>query len=198
MRKKNRLLMAMATILVLLITSCSSSNQEVNVSNILLESQRVSKMYTTEVDISGNVSLDNQKVARILGISVKIGDRKVDVPITMKAKAYIDLAKLNKSDIKIKGKDVCVTLPAPVLEFTAYGSGTPQEDVSWYRSSFSDKEIDKLKKYAFDEYEHKTLARQEAIMESAKNQAIYWFEDLLTKMGYENIEIEFKRNSLIN
>lgn len=124
----------------------------------------------------------------------KIGDRKILISVKAKAKAGIDLTKMNDKDIVEKDdKTIQLILPAPeVISFDMSPSDirTEMTDINGLRMEFSQEE--KVKILQMGEQSIRREMMESNILQDAQKNARVFLTDFYKDMGYENVIIDFK------
>jgi len=161
-----------------------------------------SKLYTAEVRMQKVVvAEDPLKIGgSIFGadfdINIPAGDRKIAIPMKATVKAYIDLSKISKDNVKIDGQDIIIELPDPGIELisTEINHDEVKKDVSFFRSNFSDEEITKFSKQGRSEI-IKAIPKS-GILDKAKSGAAAVIVPMLTQLGYKdkNIRVVFNES----
>jgi hypothetical protein len=125
----------------------------------------------------------------------KVGERKILFSCTATMKAGIDLAEFNADDVVINNseKSITVTLPKPkVLAFNmpAEKAKLEYEKVSGMRFEFTPEERNNLLKQG----EESILADAEnlGVLKDAEENAKVFFEALLTRAGFESVNLKFE------
>lgn len=200
------------TFLSLLLTACSTKEQQKTdegeyqsidtVPMLIMQVQKCSKLYTTEIKVHKIVTHDD--VIRLKGsvlqqeynIKIPLGERKIAIPMNATLKAYIDFSQFSEKDIERNGDRLTLLLPDPKVVMTS--SKIDQKNVREYvalaRSRFSDAEM--------TNYEQQGRAAiiqsipELGIIDLAKENAARVLVPMLAQMGYkeENITITFRKD----
>ncbi len=119
------------------------------VSSLVLQVQKCSRIYTTEMKIHKIVTHDD--VIRLKGtilaqdfnIRMPLGDRKIAIPMDATLKAYIDLSDFSEKNVEHIGQKIIITLPDPqvILTSSKIDQKGIREFVGLVRSHFTDEEM---------------------------------------------------------
>ncbi len=125
----------------------------------------------------------------------RFGDRKILIRVKAKAKAGIDLTKMNDKDVEVtdEGKTVKLLLPAPEIisfEMNPNDIRTEMTDVNGFRFEFSQEE--KMKVLQLGEKSIREEMKESNILTDAKRNARVFLKDFYQDMGYEHVIIDFK------
>lgn len=161
-----------------------------------------SKLYTSQYDLrkimvyTDTTTINGNFLSQHIKVNVPFSDRRIAIPITATAKAYIDLGKLKKEDVVKRGDNIEIVLPDPeiVLTSTTIDHAGVKQKVGLLRHNFSDNEITKIQQTGRTEL-IKSLS-QTNILEDAKANAARVIVPLAVQCGYkeENVTITFRRN----
>lgn len=163
--------------------------------------EQCSRLYTTEYQMRKIVIYDNPAVisGKVLHqdfkINLPIGDRRIAIPVTATAKAYVDMGKLTAKDVRRNGDKIEITLPDPEVTLTATkvdNKGIKQK-VALLRSRFSDDEITRIQQQGRKDI-IKSL-KSTNIIEDARQSAARQLIPVVTDLGFkeENITITFRK-----
>lgn len=197
--------------LTLVFLSCSTKEQQKaedgnyqgidTVPMLIMQVQKCSKLYTTEVKVHKIVTHDD--VIRLKGsllqqaynIKIPLGERKIAIPMDATLKAYIDFSQFSEKNIERNGDKITLLLPDPKVVMTSskIDQKSIREYVDFARARFSDAEM--------TNYEQQGRA---AILQSipelgitnlARENAARILVPMLTQMGYkeENITVAFRK-----
>lgn len=171
------------------------------VSSLVLQVQKCSRIYTTEIKIHKIVTHDD--VIRLKGtilaqdfnIRMPLGDRKIAIPMDATLKAYIDLSDFSEKNVERNGKKIIITLPDPqvILTSSKIDQKGIREYVGLVRSYFTDEEM--------ADYEQQGRASmiesipRLGIIPIAQENAARVLIPLITQMGYQeqDIIIQFRK-----
>jgi len=122
----------------------------------------------------------------------KIGDRKILMSCKASLIAGIDLSKIGTENININDKEISLILPRAkllIINIKPEDIKTEYEDVSFFRSSFTNAERDAMA--AQGEVEIKNSADSLGILQSAEVNATLVISNFLKNLGYKIINIRF-------
>lgn len=196
------------TLCLSLLLSCGSSDeQEVltaeectdSVAVIVNKIAKCSRIHTAEMQMHKVVVAEDplNVGGSIFGtnfnIDIPLGDRKIAIPMNATVKAYIDLSKFPKENVKIDGKDILIELPKPAITLTSteIDHDEVKADIAFFRSNFSDKEITEFTKKGREEI-IKAVPKTD-IIEKAQSGAAAVIVPMLMQLGYKdkNIRVVF-------
>ena len=173
-----------------------------SVPSLVMQIQKCSKLYTTEIKVHKIVTHDD--VVRLKGnlmrknfnIALPLGERKIAIPMDATLKAYIDFADFSEENIERDGDKITILLPDPKVVLTS--SKIDQKEVKSFvgltRSHFTDKEM--------SDYEQQgrqailDRIKDLNVIETAQENAARVLVPMVAQMGYkeENITIAFRKN----
>lgn len=173
-----------------------------SVPSLVMQIQKCSKLYTTEIKVHKIVTHDD--VVRLKGnlmrknfnIALPLGERKIAIPMDATLKAYIDFADFSEENIERDGDKITILLPDPKVVLTS--SKIDQKEVKSFvgltRSHFTDKEM--------TDYEQQgrqailDRIKDLGVVETAQENAARVLVPMVAQMGYkeENITIAFRKN----
>lgn len=171
---------------VLLLTACDRDKRPFVISKI----QSVSKLATTETIIDKTVV--GTKSKRVLGL-VRLSDAYFVAYTEATVKTGIDLSKLKANDVRIKGKEITLKLPAvEVLDFQ-YPFQKFEVDTSIVDDALFNRfdVIDYEKFYRQAELDIREQLQYTGIVKATQNKTRTMMNGLLKNLGYEAIFIEF-------
>lgn len=200
------------SIITIILCCCCACNQhhetKVNTASsddafhsFVMQVQKCSRIYTTEVKIHKIVTHDD--VIRLKGtilaqdfnIRMPLGDRKIAIPMDATLKAFIDMSDFSEKNVERDGQKIIITLPDPQVTLTS--SKIDQKGIKEYvglvRSHFTDAEM--------ADYEQQGRAAiiasipQLGIISTAQENAARVLVPLITQMGYQeqDIVIQFRK-----
>lgn len=150
--------------------------------------QDLGTLATTEYTFGKVVQLNDDKDW------YRLGDRKILISVKAKAKAGVDLTRMDEKDVEeIDGKTVKLTLPAPEIvsfDMNPNDINTAMTDVNGFRFEFSQEE--KIKVLQLGEQSIRQEMMESNILSDAKKNARVFLNDFYKDLGYENVIIEFK------
>lgn len=132
---------------VVAISACTSHSPEEECQRIILLARSEAKVYTTEYSLYKDIIFNDKDIYTIFGHEFNMpGDRRIDIPFAITAKAYIDFSQFCEENVRIEEGSVTITLPDPCIEII---SARPdysniKEDTSWWRTKFSTEEREKF------------------------------------------------------
>ena len=173
---------------------------------LVMQIQKCSKLYTTEVKVHKIVTHDD--VVRLRGnvlnqnfnIPLPLGERKIAIPMDATLKAYIDFSDFSEKNIERNGKQIVIVLPDPkvTLTSTKINQKEVKEYVGLVRSQFTDKELT-----SYEQQGRQAILNsipQMGIVEMAQENAARVLVPMIAQMGYreEDITIAFRKGMNIN
>ncbi len=182
-------------------TKGDTASSDVAFHSFVMQVQKCSRIYTTEVKIHKIVTHDD--VIRLKGtilaqdfnIKMPLGDRKIAIPMDATLKAFIDMSDFSEKNVERDGQKIIITLPDPQVTLTS--SKIDQKGIKEYvglvRSHFTDAEM--------ADYEQQGRAAiiasipQLGIISTAQENAARVLVPLITQMGYQeqDIVIQFRK-----
>ena len=121
-----------------------------------------------------------------------MGERKILFSCCATMKAGIDLSEFSKDQVKVKGKQITITLPQPkVLSFNMPPelAKLEYEKVGALRFDFTAEDRNNLLRQG--EAAILADAANLGILDDAKKNAQMFFEALLAQVGFDKINVEF-------
>lgn len=182
-----------------------AKKEEQPVDTIPLMTTRVmqcSRLYTAEYQMRKVVVFDDP--AAISGslfhqdfkVNLPLGKRRIAIPVTATAKAYVDLGKVKASDFHRSGDKLEIVLPDPevTLTSTAIDHKGVKRKVALLRSNFTDEEITRIQQQGRSDIV-KALASTN-IIEDARQSAARQLVPIATQMGFkeENVTVTFRKD----
>lgn len=170
--------------LILILVGCKPSGP--SPSGIVTAMQQMQELATAEYVITKVVKASDDQTW------YKIGDRKILITCEAKVKAGIDFSAMDTRYVSVKEKSISIQLPPPKI----ISVNIPHEkikvayqEIGTFRSSFSVAEQNALMVQA----EKQVLAKssQLGILEEAKANTKIWLTGYLSKLGFEQIDIQF-------
>lgn len=171
---------------LLLFNACES--KPVATLEDVYEIRNIGQLSTTEYTV--------RKIVKVNDASndwYKYGDRKLLISCRAKIKAGIDLTKIGEKDIRIRGKEIEITLPpAEITSFQIHPSDiqTELESVTGFRSSFTQVEKNAILKKG-EEAIKKDIATTQILRDSEINAALFVTE-FYAQLGFEKITVHHK------
>ncbi|MBR1548364.1 MAG: DUF4230 domain-containing protein [Prevotella sp.] len=205
-------LLVLIVVAVVLLAACSradsqpATNQTAEpidtLPTMIMQIQRCSRLYTTEVRVHKIVTYDD--VVRLRGsvmdrafdIPLPLGERKVAIPMDATLKAYVDMSQITAKNIERDGQRITILLPDPKVVLTS--SRIDQKGVREYvaitRSRFSDRELSD-----YEQQGREAILRSIGdmnIQETARENAARVLVPLVAQMGFreEDITIAFRHD----
>ena len=182
--KMKKVLLLTLAVATLLATGCNRSVKKAAMDKLGVVTE-MSELGTVEYTIAKIIKASDTKF-------YTIGDRKILFTCRATMKAGIDMAEFSKKDVKIKGKEITITLPQPkVLAFNMppEQAKLEYEKVGALRFDFTAEDRNELLRQG----EEAILADAAnlGILEDAKKNAQMFFEALLAQVGFEKINVQF-------
>lgn len=160
-----------------------------------------SRLYTAEYQLRKVVIYDDPAAlkgklfSQDINISLPLGKRRIAIPVTATAKAYVDMGKLTAADVHRRGDKIEIVLPDPEVTLTAtqIDHGGVRQKVGLLRSSFSDEEITHVQQQGRKDI-IKSLSQMD-IIEDARANAARQLVPIVRQMGFReaDITITFRR-----
>lgn len=168
--------------------ACKSKEEELPVVDIH-HIQELGTLATTEYTFGKIVQLNDDKDW------YRWGDRKILISVRARAKAGVDLTKMNEQDIEVSEDKKTVKLTLPPAEIVSFDMNpneinTEMTDVNGFRTDFSQEE--KMKVLQLGEKSIRREMMESNILSDAKKNARVFLKDLYQDMGYETVIIDFK------
>lgn len=161
-----------------------------------------SKLYTSQYDLrkimvyTDTAMINGHFLNQHFKVNVPLGDRKIAIPISATAKAYVDLGKIKSSDVIHRGSQLEIILPDPeiALTSTTIDHAGVKRKVGLLRPNFSDEEITKIQQAGRTELIKSLM--QTDLLSNAKENAARIIVPLAVQCGYkeENVMVTFRRN----
>lgn len=161
-----------------------------------------SKLYTSQYDLrkimvyTDTTTINGNFLSQHIKVKVPFSNRKIAIPITATAKAYVDLGKLKQSDVVKRGDKLEIVLPDPeiALTSTTIDHAGVKQKVGLLRHNFSDDEITKIQQKGRSEL-IESLSQTD-ILSDAKENAARVIIPLAVQCGYkeENVTVTFRKN----
>lgn len=175
----------MAGVLLLTVSSgCSRSTPPV--SGIITALQTMQELATVEYTLTKVVKATDDKTW------YKLGDRKILITCEATIKAGIDFSQLDTRYFSGKDKSISIQLPPPrilIVNLPPDKIRIAYQEVGFFRDHFSAAEQNELMKQA--EIQLVSKANQLGILEEAKRNTRTILTDYLTRLGFEQIDLQF-------
>lgn len=185
--------------------SNSGTKEEEKVDTTQVIAMRISecsRLYTSEYQLrkiliyDDPASLKGSLFHHNINVSLPLGERRIAIPVTATAKAYIDLGNIDKASIHRNGKRIEVVLPDPMVTLTStrIDHKGVRKKVALLRSNFTDEEITRIQQQGRNDI-IKSLSGTN-ILEDARTSAARQLVPIIEQMGYEegNITITFRKD----
>jgi len=146
-------------------------------------------VYTDTTTISGNFLNHHLKVA------LPLSDRKIAIPISATAKAFIDLGKIKRENIIRHGNRLEIILPDPeiMLTSTTIDHKGVKLKVGLLRHDFTDEELTSLQRKGRNEIVE-SLSRTDIVTDAQQNAARI-IVPIAVQCGFEetNVTVTFRK-----
>lgn len=208
---ESRLLSAICVIFAAITLSCCGGHhkddavKQTAVDTIPVLATRVascSRLYTSEYQLrkiliyDDPAALSGKLFHRNFKVNLPFGKRRIAIPVTATAKAYVDLSKIGKDNIRRTGDKLEIILPDPevTLTSTRIDHNGVKQKVALLRSNFTDEEITHIQQQGRKEIV-KGLAETN-IIEDARVSAARQLIPIATQLGFkeENVTITFRKD----
>lgn len=198
-----------ASILCVVYSRMDNSNSETKAEQkvdttqvIAMRVSQCSSLYTSEYQLrkiliyDDPASLKGSLFHHNINVSLPLGERRIAIPVTATAKAYIDLSNIGPLNIHRNGRQIEVVLPDPevTLTSTRIDHKGVRKKVALLRSNFTDEEITKIQQQGRNDI-IKSLSSTN-ILEDARTSAARQIIPIIEQMGFErgNITITFRKD----
>lgn len=173
-------------ILAIILLGCQEEISEPEVHRI----KDIGLLSTTEYTIGKIVKLDDTEYSW-----TKWGSRKILIKTRAKVKAGIDLSKLKKDNIVVKGNSIEITIPP--AEITTFSMDpkytyTEMESISGLRDGFTQEEKNTFLKQG-EEAIRKDLTST-GILQDAEKNAEAFLKDFFKQQGYDKVIVKRTKN----
>ncbi len=147
-------------------------------------------VYTDTTTISGNF------LNRHIKVALPLSDRKLAIPISATAKAYIDLGKIKPENIIKRGDRLEIILPDPeiMLTSTTVDHKNVKQKVGLLRHNFTDEEMTRLQRQGRNEI-IKSISRTNIVVDAQRNAARI-IVPIAVQCGFneENVTVTFRKD----
>lgn len=160
-----------------------------------------SRLYTTEYQLRKIVLYDDPAAVEgklfnhDIHINLPLGARRIAIPVTATAKAYVDMGNLTADNIHRKGEKIEIVLPDPEVTLTAtrIDHDEVMQQVSLLRSRFTDEEITSIQQQGRKDIINSLAST--TILEDARRSAARQIIPIIKHMGFSerNITITFRK-----
>ncbi len=207
--RKTIAVMAVAIAILTTVAACGGKRQHkekqppVDTTLVLVtQISRCSRLYTAEMQVHKIVTHDDvlRLNGRIVGEDhrweLPFSKRKIAIPMNATMKAYIDFGRFTEQNVHRMGRKIIITLPDPrvALTSTKIDQHEIQQQVSFFRSNFSDEEMTSFERQGREAI----IANvpQTGIIDLARENAARILIPLIEQMGYreEDITISYRKN----
>ncbi len=173
-------------------------NMEVLATNI----SACSRLYTAQYDVrkimvyTDTTTISGNFLNHHLRVPLPLSDRKIAIPISATAKAFIDLGKIKRENIIKRGDRLEIVLPDPeiVLTSTAIDHKGVKQKVGLLRHDFTDEELTRLQRQGRNEI-IESLSRTN-IVKDAQQGAARLIVPIATQCGFaeDKVTVTFRKN----
>ncbi len=207
--RKTIAVMAVAIAILTTIAACGGKRQHkekqppVDTTLVLVtQISRCSRLYTAEMQVHKIVTHDDvlRLNGRIVGEDhrweLPFSKRKIAIPMNATMKAYIDFGRFTEQNVHRMGRKIIITLPDPrvALTSTRIDQHEIQQQVSFFRSNFTDEEMTNFERQGREAI----IANvpQTGIINMARENAARILIPLIEQMGYreEDITISYRKD----
>ena len=207
--RKTIAVMAVAIAILTTVAACGGKRQHkekqppVDTTLVLVtQISRCSRLYTAEMQVHKIVTHDDvlRLNGRIVGEDhrweLPFSKRKIAIPMNATMKAYIDFGRFTEQTVHRMGRKIIITLPDPrvALTSTKIDQHEIQQQVSFFRSNFSDEEMTSFERQGREAI----IANvpQTGIIDLARENAVRILIPLIEQMGYreEDITISYRKD----
>ena len=207
--RKTIVVLAVAVVMLMLTAACKGNRKKqqeqppVDTTLVLVtQISRCSRLYTAEMQVHKIVTHDDvlRLNGRIVGEDhrweLPFSKRKIAIPMNATMKAYIDFGRFTEQNVHRMGRKIIITLPDPrvALTSTKIDQHEIQQQVSFFRSNFSDEEMTSFERQGREAI----IANvpQTGIIDLARENAARILIPLIEQMGYreEDITISYRKD----
>ncbi|MBA2249158.1 MAG: DUF4230 domain-containing protein [Chitinophagaceae bacterium] len=177
-------------LILLFATGCSKKQEQ---KEILSSLREMSDLATVEYTVTKIIKANDNKTW------FKIGERKILISCEAHIKAGVDLAGITEKNFTIHNKDVRLILPPPKiisLSIPAETINVEFQEVSFFRDAFKTAERDELASQA--ETQIRNSIDSLGILQQAKINTSLFLNNLLVRLGYQNISISYAGDQSLN
>lgn len=204
----NRKILTIFLFLSMLLAGCSHKDKTADeapavdtIPVLVTRMEQCSRLYTSEYQLRKILIYDDPSVisGKVLHqdfkINLPLGKRRIAIPVTATAKAYVDMSKMTEKDVHRQGDKLEIVLPDPevTLTSTQVDNKGMKESVSLLRSRFSDDEITHIQQQGRKEI-IKSL-QSTNIIEDARLSAARQLIPIAEQLGFkeENVKVTFSK-----
>lgn len=206
---KNNLLFLCLSI-GLLSTSCGGGNAHNNKGNdtqdtlsVLMTSiSACSRLYSAQYDLrkilvyTDTTTISGNFMSHHVKLNLPLSDRRIALPISATAKAFIDFGKLKKENVVRHGDKLEIILPDPeiTLTSTAIDHKGVRKKVGLLRHGFTDEEITSIQQHGRKEILD-GLAKTDILLD-AQESATRLIVPIAVQCGFkeENVKVTFRKS----
>jgi len=154
--------------------------------------KRTGKLTTVRYTLSKAAKAGGSKIL----FGFEIGSKNYIKPYTVYVEAGVDMTKYDTESVKIdpEGKSISLTLPKTevfLINMTEDKNRQVNNTSSGFAFKFDAKETLSIDQKA-EEQIKQSIARDPQLLVLAKDNATRYFTTILSHLGYENIEIQYK------
>lgn len=172
-------------LLILLIAAGCSKKQDAQ-KEVLFSLREMSDLATVEYTVTRIIKANDNKTW------FKIGERKILMSCEAHIKAGVDMSSITGKSFTIDDKDISLELPQPKvvsLSIPAETIKVEYEEISLFRDPFKTQERDKLAAQA--ETQIRNSVDSLGILQQARINTSLFVNNLLVRLGYQNISIRY-------
>lgn len=161
-----------------------------------------SRLYTSQYDLrkvmiyTDTTTINGNFLSQHIRVAVPFSDRKIAIPITATAKAYVDLGKVKKDDIVRQGDKLEIILPDPeiTLTSTSIDHKSVKQKVGLLRHRFTDDETTRIQQEGRADL-IKSLTQTNILLD-AKENAARIIIPIAVQCGYQerNVTVTFRKD----
>ncbi|MDQ6755732.1 MAG: DUF4230 domain-containing protein [Bacteroidota bacterium] len=173
-------------LLILLFASACNKRQDAQ-KEILFSLREMSDLATVEYTVTKIIKANDNKTW------FKIGERKILMSCEAHIKAGVDMSNITKKDFTVDDKNITLQLPPPKVISISIPAETIKvefQDISLFRDPFKTAERDQLAAQA--EVQIRNSIDSLGILQQAKINTSLFVNNLLARLGYQNIIINYK------
>lgn len=208
MKSKEAALLCLLAVAMLLLScrhgACRADEAEAvdTVPVLVTRMESCSRLYASEYRLRKILVYDNPAVIsgsvlhQDFKLKLPIGSRRIAIPVTATAKAYVDMGKLTAKDVHRNGDKLQIVLPDPqvTLTSTRIDHDGVRQKVDLLRKRFSDEEITAIQRKGREDIVRSLAATN--IIEDARASAARQLIPIAVQMGFkeENVTVTFRKD----
>lgn len=172
-------------ILLILLFAAGCGKKPGSQNEILFSLKEMSDLATVEYTVTKIIKANDKAW-------FKLGERKILMSCEAHIKAGVDMSSITEKDFTIDGKEIMLQLPEPKVVSLSIPAETIKvefEDISLFRDPFKTAERDQLAAQA--ETHIKNSIDSLGILQQAKINTSLFVNNLLVRLGYQNITINY-------